>query len=297
MLWKLEHIKDTIATAPTEAALDTLSRVIGAYPPFVKDEFYFLSARWNGLKKKSQINEWTEYQILWELSEINEGIQALITLMEKESRLPVSIHPNVMISEENEKKETILLIFVSEKKKIRQYCKISPYQSVGYLKKTLIRQFGIDTSTPLDSDNPKTYLVVNRTPLINERLTLLEAGLKNKDIIQINVEFHIKMIWSQAIPTRVRVTFIGLTFTKPSIIINNVQKAKLISLTEDEVEAEFYTYSLSATVKKLFIDFRFLDGDTRLEFQEVVHPVGKVIDLQRVSKKSSFLPISRKYSF
>ncbi|MDX1939342.1 MAG: hypothetical protein SFU99_02255 [Saprospiraceae bacterium] len=297
MLWKLEHIKAALSTAPTQVALDALSRVIGAYPPFVKDEFYFLAARWNGIKSRFQNKEWAEHQEGWEVNEINESIQTLIALMEKESKLPVSIHPKVMIPEENEERATILLIFVSEKRRIRQVCKISPYQSVGYLKKTLIKQFGIDTSTPLDSDNPETYLVVNRTPLMNERLTLLEAGLKNKDIIQVNVQFHKKMIWSQAVPTRINITFVGLTFTKPSIIINNTQKAKLISLTEDIVEVEFYTYSLTTTVKKMFIDFRFLDGDTRLEFQEVVSPNGKVIDLQRVSKKSNFLPISRKYSF
>lgn len=54
---------------------------------------------------------------------------------------------------------------------------------------------------------------------------------------------------------------------------------------EGEVEMEFYTYDFTITIKDLLFDFRLIDGQILLEFQEVLNAKGKVIDLQKISRQ------------
>lgn len=281
---RMEEVKKIIATGDTEATFRVLSSMIGAFPAYIKDEYYWLAARWRGLQKQLQRPELPEIDAILETVALNEQLLQLSNDIEQHAQSSTSSLPEMFFANPGEDKEVIYLIFYSTIKDIRQPIKISPYEKVGFLKNALIRQFNIDTRAPLDSDNPEAYLVVNRTPLMNDRLSLREAGIKDQDMIQINVQYHKKMVWSQAVPTRIHVTFVGLTFTKPKIIVNNLQKGKLISLTKDELEVEFYTYDFSKTVKNLLFNFRFIDGAICLEFQEVVNEKGKVIDLGKVNK-------------
>ncbi len=282
---RVEEIKKMIATGDTGATLLALASIVGAFPAFIKDEFHWLAARWHGLQKQLQSPELAEMDRILETLDLHEQLQQLVNEIEQHARSNTSSLPDVFFANPGEDKEAIHLIFYSAKKGIRQPVQISPYEKVGFLKNALIRQFDIDIRAPLDSDNPEAYLVVNRTPLMNDHLSLLEAGIKNRDMIQINVQYHKKMVWSQAMPTRIHVTFVGLTFTKPKVIVNNLQKGKLISLTKDELEVEFYTYNFSKTLKNLLFNFRFIDGTSCLEFQEVVNEKGKTIDLQKISKQ------------
>ena len=282
---RMEEVKKIIATGDTEATLRVLSSIIGAFPAYIKDEYYWLAARWRGLQKQLQRPELPEIDAILETVALNEQLLQLANDIEQHAQSSTSSLPEMFFANPGEDKDAIHLIFFSTQKGIRQPIKISPYEKVGFLKNTLIQLFNIDTRAPLDSDNPEAYLVVNRTPLMNDRLSLLEAGIKDRDMIQINVQYHKKMVWSQAVPTRIHVTFTGITFTKPTVIVNNLQKGKLISLTKDELEVEFYTYDFSKTVKNLLFNFRFIDGATCLEFQEVVSEKGKIIDLQKVSRQ------------
>lgn len=273
-----------MATGDVEATLRLLSRHIGAYPAYLKDEFYWLAARWRGMQKQLQNLELAEIDGAQETVVLHEQLLELTKEMEQHARSATSSLPEVFFANPDEDRETIHLVFFSAKKGIYQPIKISPYESVGFLKNALMRHFKIDAQAPLDCDNPEAYLVVNRAPLMNDRLTLLEAGIKDRDMIQINIQYHKKMVWSQAMPTRIRVSFVGLIFTKPKVIVNNLQKGTLISLIKDELDVEFYTYDFSKTVKNLLFNFRFIDGATCLEFQEVVNEKGKLIDLGKVSK-------------
>lgn len=277
---KLENLKKQIATFDTEAALHLLSSQIGAYPVFIREEFHWLAARWKGLQQQAAQGKLTAMQSLEVVQMIQIGMDSLLQMMEKEDTTPQT----ALNSPENPE-VAFQLTFISARQSVRYLFDISPYQSLGYLKKALIKRFKIDTTAPPDSDNPEAYLVVNRIALMNDDLSLLEAGIKNQDVVQINVQYHKKMVWNQSVPTRISMTFIGLPFKRPSLIINNKQKGKVISLTEDELEMEFYTYDFTTTIKDLLFDFRLLDGKICLEFQEVLNAKGKVIDLQKISRQ------------
>lgn len=275
---KLENLRKLIATGHSEAALHLLSAQIGAYPVSIQEEFYWLSARWRGLQQLAAQEKLSASQSLDILELIQTDLTSLLEIMEKEDQTPL------LASTENPE-DDFQLTFISSRQRVRYLFYISPHQSLGYLKKALIKRFKIDTTAPPDSDNPEAYLVVNRTALMNDGLSLLEAGIKDHDVIQINVQYHKKMIWNQSVPTRIPVKFTGLPFVRPRLIINNKQKGKVISLTENELEIEFYTYDFTATVKDLLFNFRLLDGKRCLEFQEVLNAKGKLIDLDRISKQ------------
>lgn len=273
MPWTLENIKAMMAAGDTAAALNALSFLIGARPSSDREIFQWLAARYNGLLKSIQKGTIAIDQQQQEKEKIHAQLTTFLQAMEGEKESPAVIEA-----------ETITLTFISNKRNITNTFQTSPHRTVGALKEALIRQFKIDTSVPLDYDNPATYLVVNRTLLTNDRLSLREAGIKDKDIIQIDVQYHIRMIWNQNVPTRLWVTFIGRTFDKPTIIINNVLIAKPISLTDDELEIEFYSYNYSDTIKDLLFNFRLIDGNECLEFQDVVNVKGKIIDLRKMNK-------------
>lgn len=278
MSLKLENVKQQIAAGYTEVALHLLSAQIGAYPAFIQEEFYWLAARWRGLQQLAAQEKLAASQSLEILQLIQKGIASLLETIENQDQTPL-----LVLTEERE--EDFQLTFISARQRVRYLFYISPHQSLGYLKNALIKRFKIDTTAPPDSDNPEAYLVVNRTALMNDGLSLLEAGIKDEDVIQINVQYHKKMIWNQSVPTRIPVKFVGLPFMRPRLIINNKQKGKIISLTENELEIEFYTYDFTATVKDLLFNFRLLDGKRCLEFQEVLNAKGKLIDLERISKQ------------
>lgn len=273
MPWTLENIKAMMAAEDTAAALNALSFLIGARPASEREAFQWLAARYNGLLKRIDKAHLTEVQQQQEKDKIHAQLTAFLQSMEGEKAHPAIIED-----------EVITLTFISNKRNITNTFQTSPHRTVGALKEALIRQFKIDTSVPLDYDNPATYLVVNRTLLTNDRLSLREAGIKDNDIIQIDVQYHIRMIWNQNVPTRLRVAFIGKTFDKPSVIVNNVLIAKPISLTDDELEIEFYSYNYSDSIKDLLFNFRIIDGKECLEFQDVVNVKGKVIDLRKMNK-------------
>lgn len=275
---KLENVKELIATDSTEAALLLLSAQIGVYPIFIKAEFDWLAARWAGLQRQAKQGKIAAKQSLDIIQSIQTSLASLVKTIENQEITPIfdSIEDSEAIFQ---------LTFISARQRVHYPFHISPHQSLGYLKKSLIKRFKIDTTVPPDADNPETYLVVNRIALLNDGLSLLEAGIKNQDIVQINVQYHKKMVWNQSVPTRLCVTFTGRTFEHPSLIINNKQKAKIIYLTDSELEIEFYTYDFTATVKDLIFHFRFIDGKVCLEFQEILNAKGKTIDLGRIGKQ------------
>ncbi|MFN7118457.1 MAG: hypothetical protein ACK4TA_16790 [Saprospiraceae bacterium] len=278
MPWTLENIEAMLVAGDTTAALEALALLIGSRSSLEKEEFQWLSARYNGLLKlvgKGGLSETEQAQIL---STLHARLAALLHAMEEKPATPIPTAISV------DSDEAITLTFISSKRNIRSSFKTSPHRTVGALKEALIRQFNIDITVPPDYDNPAAYLVVNKTLLTNDRLSLLEAGIKDKDIIQIDVQYHIRMVWNQAVPTRLLVTFVGRTFVKPRVIVNNVLIAKPISLTDHELEIEFYTYNFTESIKDLLFNFRFLDVNACLEFQEVVNARGKTIDLSKLQR-------------